>query len=138
MYGPIGPKVSKPLPLSQVRPLFFWKFLSLTSLTKKKPRIWSSAWSSLTYKAFFPITNPNSTSQSVCWEFFGIIIPSLGPVIQFVNLEKIIGSFGIGSFCSSAWSLKFNPIPINFDGLETQGPILSLGFNLFNLLKQFN
>ena len=23
MYGPIGPKVSKPLPLSQVRPLFF-------------------------------------------------------------------------------------------------------------------
>ena len=45
----------------------------------------------------------------------------------------MIGSFGIGKFCSSAWSLKFNPIPINFDGLETQAPILKLVSNFGKL-----
>ena len=109
--------------------MFFWKFLSLTSFTRKKPKIWSNAWSVLTLIAFFPITNPNSTSQSVWLDPFGTIIGSLGPVIQLVNLENIIGSFGIGKFCSSAWSLKFNPIPINFDGLETHAPILRFDSN---------
>ena len=59
----------------------------------------------------------------------GTIIGSLGPVMQLVNFEKIIGSFGIGKFCSSAWSLKFNPIPINFDGFDTHAPILRFEFN---------
>ena len=49
---------------------------------------------------------------------------SLGPEIQLVNLEKIIGSFGIGKFCSIAWSLKFSPIPMNFEGFDTQAPTL--------------
>ena len=52
--------------------------------------------------AFLPITKPNSTSQSVCSDPLGTIIGSLGPTIQLVNLEKIIGSFGMGRFCSSA------------------------------------
>ena len=43
-------------------------------------------------------------------------------MIQLVNFEKIIGSFGIGKFCSSA--LKFKPIPINLEGSETHAPIL--------------
>ena len=68
-------------------------------------------------------------------EPFGTIIGSLGPVIQLVNLENIIGSFGIGKFCSSAWSLKFNPIPINFDGFETQAPTLVLDSSLGKLEK---
>ena len=83
--------------------------------------------------AFLPITNPNSTSQSVCSDPFGTIIGSFGPVMQLVNLENIIGSFGIGKFCSAALSLKFNPIPINFDGFETQGPILKFGSNFGKL-----
>ena len=148
IYGPIGPKVSKPFPLSHVNPLFFWKFLSLTSFTRKKPKTWSKAFSTLTLIAFFPITKPNSTSQSVWLDPLGTIIGSLGPVIQLVNLENIIGSLGNGKFCSLAWSLKFNPIPINFDGLETQAPILkfdsSLGssdnliFSIFLIVLKFN
>ena len=74
--------------------------------------------------AFFPITKPISTSQSVWLDPFGTTIGSFGPVIQLVNFEKIIGSFGIGKFCSSAWSLKFKPIPINLEGFETHAPIL--------------
>ena len=57
------------------------------------------------------------------------MIGSFGPVIQLVNFEKIIGSFGIGKFCSSAWSLKFKPIPINFDGADTHAPILRFESN---------
>ena len=30
--------MSKPFPLSHVKPLFFWKFLSLTSFLKKNPK----------------------------------------------------------------------------------------------------
>ena len=55
---------------------------------------------------------------------------SFGPEIQLVNFEKIIGSFGIGKFCSIAWSLKFSPIPINFEGLDTQAPTLWLLSNI--------
>ena len=54
------------------------------------------------YFAFLPITNPNSTSQSVCSDPLGISISSLGPQTQFVNFEKMIGSSGIGKFCSKA------------------------------------
>ena len=57
------------------------------------------------------------------------MIGSFGPVTQLVNLEKIIGSFGIGKFCSSAWSLKFNPIPINLEGFDTHAPILEFVSN---------
>ena len=83
--------------------------------------------------AFLPITKPSSTSQSVWLDTFGITIGSLGPVIQLVNFENIIGSFGIGKFCSSAWSLKFSPMPINFDGLDTHAPILRFESNSGNL-----
>jgi len=38
----------------------------------------------------------------VCVEFLGIFMSSFGPEIQLVNFEKIIGSFGIGKFCSIA------------------------------------
>ena len=72
---------------------------------------------------------------------------SLGPTIQLVNFENIIGSLGFGKFCSVAWSLKFIPIPKNFEVLLTQAPILelelrvgrSLMFNFFilSLYKYF-
>ena len=94
------------------------------------------------------MTKPSSTSQSVCLDPFGTTIGSLGPVIQLVNFEKMIGAFGIGKFCSSAWSLKFNPIPINFDGLETHAPILEPESNfgklkisrflIFSIVSKFN
>ena len=48
-------------------------------------------------------------------------------MIQLVNFEKIIGSFGIGKFCSSAWSLKFKPIPINLDVSKEFADTLELG-----------
>ena len=106
------------------------------------------AFSILTLIAFFPITKPSSTSQSVWFESFGTTIGSLGPDTQLVNFENIIGSFGIGKFCSSAWSLKFKPIPINFEGLDTHAPILRLAssfgklemsiFSIFLIVSKFN
>ena len=64
----------------------------------------------------------------------------MGPLMQVVAFEKIIGSFGISKFCSNAWSRKFNPIPRNLVGLETQAPILKLlsncgSFEISNFYK---
>ena len=61
----------------------------------------------------FPLGPPNSTmkflrvgslnrEKPAIIEEDGIIISSFGPDTQFVNFEKIIGSFGIGKFCSLA------------------------------------
>ena len=57
--------------------------------------------------------------------------------MQLVNFEKIIGSFGIGKFCSFAWSLKLRPIPKNFDGFETHEPILS-ALSIIGSSSRFN
>jgi hypothetical protein len=57
----------------------------------------------------------------------------LGPLMQVVAFEKMIGSFGISKFCSNAWSRKFKPMPRNLDGLETQAPILKLLSNCGSL-----
>ena len=46
--------------------------------------------------------------------------------MQVVAFVKIIGSIGGSKFCSNAWSRKFNPMPRNLVGLETQAPILKL------------
>jgi hypothetical protein len=51
-----------------------------------------------------PITTPSSTSQSSLVEFLGWITSSLGPLMQVVAFMKTIGSEGIGSPASLAWS----------------------------------
>ena len=62
------------------------------------------ASASETYLAFFPITNPNSTSQSVFSEVFGILTSSLGPQIAEFTFIKMIGSGGGVAPVSAAWS----------------------------------
>ena len=66
--------------------------------------MWDGESLSEIYFASLPITTPSSTSQSVFTDFLGISTLSLGPIIELVAFENIIGSGG--TFCpvSSAWS----------------------------------
>ena len=50
------------------------------------------------------MTMPSSTSQSSLVEFFGWMTSSLGPLMQVVAFMNTIGSDGIGSPASFAWS----------------------------------
>src|SRR2546425_4456748 len=50
------------------------------------------------------MTTPSSTSQSSLVEFFGWMTSSFGPLMQVVAFMNTIGSDGIGSPASLAWS----------------------------------
>ena len=94
--------MSHDLPLVHCPSLLIWNSLSETSLTTQYPAMCSSASFSLIYFAFFPITIPSSTSQSVSTEFLGISMLSLGPTTAEVAFENRIGSLGTGSPLSAA------------------------------------
>lgn len=102
--GPIGPNVSHPFPLSHVGPLSNWKARSLTPLTTHYPATNAKASSSLTCRAWPPMTTPSSTSQSSLVEPNGNMTSSFAPTMQEVAFENTTGSVGMGMFASCAWS----------------------------------
>jgi hypothetical protein len=65
----------------------------------------------------------SSTSQSVFFEFFGMITSSLGPTMQFGALLNRIGSAGIGAPVSAAWSAKLRPTAMKLRTSPTQAPM---------------
>ena len=104
IHGPVGPKVSQPLPLSQVPPRSVWKLRSETSFTTQYPATGFIASASDTYLALVPITMPSSTSQSGLVEPLGITTSSFGPWKAPSDFRKMIGSVGGVAPVSAAWS----------------------------------
>ena len=102
--GPTGPKVSAPLPLSQVPPRSICHSRSLTSLQMVYPATWSIAASGETFFARLPMTMASSTSQSVFTLLRGITTSSFGPCSEPSDFRNMIGSLGIGAPVSAAWS----------------------------------